>query len=135
MDLSTIIWVKSGAEVIIRPVSPLLQGSDVTARPHSLCCRPGVDHNPGAGHKAGIIRGEKDDALGDVIGRAEPADRVDRQGELTHRLDIVAAEVARLSSYASRSPALAPTCKVECPAPNLARRELRRSEQILAFRG
>jgi hypothetical protein len=39
--------------------------------------------------------GEKDDALGDVLRHTEPADRVPRHGLLTHRIDIVAAEIAR----------------------------------------
>jgi len=33
----------------------------------------------------------KNDALGDVFGHSEPADRMPRHGLLTHRLDIVAA--------------------------------------------
>jgi hypothetical protein len=37
----------------------------------------------------------KNDALGDVIGHAEPADRVRLQGEPTRRIDIVGAEIAR----------------------------------------
>ena len=42
----------------------------------SLRRRPAIDDEPGADHKAGIVGSEKDDALGDVIGHAEPADRV-----------------------------------------------------------
>src|SRR5208283_4306427 len=53
-------------------------------------------HEPSAGHKARIVGGEKDDALGDVVGNAEPADRVPRHCLLTHRIDIVATE-ARLT--------------------------------------
>src|SRR6266446_8996007 len=56
--------------------------------------QPAVDHEPGAGHEGGVVGSEKDDALGDVVGYAEPADRVVRQGELTRRLDIVGAEIA-----------------------------------------
>ena len=40
--------------------------------------QPAVDHEAGAGHEGGIVGGEKDDAFGDVVGRAEPADRVRR---------------------------------------------------------
>jgi hypothetical protein len=57
--------------------------------------RAAVDYEPGAGHKAGVVGGEKDDALGDVVGRAEPADRVPRHGLLAYCIDIVAAEIAR----------------------------------------
>src|SRR3984893_4655554 len=56
--------------------------------------QPAIDDKPGPGHESGIVRGEKDDALGDVVGHAEPADRVPRQGEPARRLDIVGAEVA-----------------------------------------
>src|SRR6266446_725613 len=56
--------------------------------------QPAVDDEAGAGHEGGIVGGEKDDAFGDVVGYAEPADRVVRQGEPARRLDIVGAEIA-----------------------------------------
>src|SRR6266851_9597390 len=56
--------------------------------------QPAIDDEPGPGHESGIVGGEKDDALGDVVGDAEPADRVPRQSEPTRRVDIVGAEVA-----------------------------------------
>ena len=40
--------------------------------------QPAIDDEPGPGHEGGIVGGEKDDALGDVVGHAEPADRVVR---------------------------------------------------------
>src|SRR5437870_2824333 len=41
--------------------------------------QPAIHNQPGPGHEGGIVGGEKDDAFGDVFGRAEPADRVARQ--------------------------------------------------------
>lgn len=40
--------------------------------------RTAMDDKTGGGHKAGIVGGEKNDALGDVVGHAEPANRVPR---------------------------------------------------------
>ena len=40
--------------------------------------RAAVDDEPGAGHEAGIVGGEKDNALGDVVRHAEAADRKPR---------------------------------------------------------
>src|SRR5215469_7043828 len=57
-------------------VSPSATPSRCNRPQGSLGRRPAVDHEPGAGHKAGVVGGEKDDALGDVVGHAEPADRV-----------------------------------------------------------
>ena len=60
-----------------------------------LRCRAAVNDETGAGHKPGIVGGEKDDALGDVVGDAEPANRVPRHDLLTHRINVVGAEIAR----------------------------------------
>ena len=38
--------------------------------------RSAVDYEARTGHKAGIVGGEKDDAFGNVVGHAEPADRM-----------------------------------------------------------
>src|ERR1700730_356274 len=35
-----------------------------------LSGQPAIDHEPGAGHEGSIVGGEKDDALGDVVGHA-----------------------------------------------------------------
>jgi hypothetical protein len=53
---------------------------------------PSARYRPRArpSHEGGIVGGEKDDALGDVVGHAEPADRVGGQGKPTRRVDIVA---------------------------------------------
>jgi hypothetical protein len=44
------------------------------------CCslrgQAAVDHQAGAGHEARIVRRQKHDALGDVEGLAQPADRM-----------------------------------------------------------
>jgi hypothetical protein len=61
----------------------------------SLCRRAAVDDEPRAGHEAGIVGGEKDDALGNVLRHAEPADRVPRHGLRAHRIHVIGAEVAR----------------------------------------
>jgi hypothetical protein len=55
------------------------------------CAHCAVDHELGAGHKAGIVGGEKDVALGDVVGHAEPANRVARHRPFRDGLDIVGA--------------------------------------------
>ena len=57
--------------------------------------QPAVDHQPGAGHEGRIVGGEKDDALGDVVGHAEPADRQPSQRLAARLLDVVGAEIAR----------------------------------------
>ena len=38
--------------------------------------RSAVDYEARTGHKAGIVGGEKDDAFGNVVRHAEPADRM-----------------------------------------------------------
>jgi hypothetical protein len=53
-----------------------------------------VDDEPGSGHEAGVVGGEKDDTLGDVFRHAEPADRVPRHDALAQRVDVVGAEIA-----------------------------------------
>ena len=50
-----------------------------------------VDDQAGAGHEAGIVRGQEDDALGDVVGGAETADRMQRECGLACLLGIVGA--------------------------------------------
>jgi hypothetical protein len=42
-----------------------------------------------------VVGGEKDDALADVVGHGEPADRVPRHSLLPHRIDIIGAEIVR----------------------------------------
>ena len=54
-----------------------------------------VDDEAGAGHEAGIVRGEKDDALGDVGHRSHAADRQPGQRLAARLLDVVGAEIAR----------------------------------------
>src|SRR5712691_6431522 len=54
-----------------------------------------VDDEAGAGHEAGIVRGEKDDALGDVGHRSHAADRQPSQRLAARLLDVVGAEIAR----------------------------------------
>src|SRR6202022_1307574 len=54
-----------------------------------------VDDETGPGHKAGVVRGEKDDALGDVGHRSHAADRQPGQRLPARLLDIVGAEIAR----------------------------------------
>src|SRR5438128_2523087 len=54
-----------------------------------------VDDETGAGHKAGVVRGEKDDALGDVGHPAHAADRQPGQRLAARLLDVVGAEIAR----------------------------------------
>jgi hypothetical protein len=45
-----------------------------------------VDYEAGAGHEAGIVRGEKDDAFGDVGHRPQAADRQPRIPQLSGRV-------------------------------------------------
>src|ERR1700730_17549914 len=54
-----------------------------------------VDDETGPGHEAGIVRGEKDDALGDVGHRPHAADRQPGQRLPARLLDVVGAEIAR----------------------------------------
>src|ERR1700730_10189854 len=54
-----------------------------------------VDDEAGPGHEAGIVRGEKDDALGDVGHRPHAADRQPGQRLAARLLDVVGAEIAR----------------------------------------
>src|ERR1700737_807771 len=54
-----------------------------------------VDDETGPGHKAGVVRGEKDDALGDVGHRSHAADRQPGQRLPAHLLDGVGIEIAR----------------------------------------
>src|ERR1700738_429503 len=54
-----------------------------------------VDDETGAGHEAGIVRGEKDDALGDVGHRPDAADRQPSQRLAARLVDVVGAEVGR----------------------------------------
>src|SRR5260370_39111261 len=54
-----------------------------------------IDDEAGAGHEAGIVRGEKDDALGDVGHRSHAADRDAFQRLLTSRFKVVCAQIAR----------------------------------------
>jgi hypothetical protein len=53
-----------------------------------------VDHEAGTGHEAGIVRGKKDDALGDVGNRPHAADRDAVQRLLAGRFKVVCAEIA-----------------------------------------
>src|SRR5215470_14500479 len=53
-----------------------------------------VYNEPCAGHKAGVIRGEKNNALGDVVGHAEPANWVGRQCDLSRGIDIVGSDIS-----------------------------------------
>jgi hypothetical protein len=50
---------------------------------------------PCACWKAGIVGGDKDDALGDVVGHAEAADRMPQYRHLTCCFNIVSADIAR----------------------------------------
>jgi hypothetical protein len=86
----------SGVKTRFLPHSKDMPTGSASARRHLGLLRgqPAVDHEPGAGHEGGIVGGEKDDAFGDVVGRAEPPDRVAGQGKSTRRLDIVAAAIA-----------------------------------------
>src|ERR1700730_12833097 len=59
--------------------NPSIRTSDTAASRSSLRRDPAIDDETGAGHKAGIVRGEKDDALGDVGHRSHAADRQPRQ--------------------------------------------------------
>jgi hypothetical protein len=54
-----------------------------------------VDDEAGTGHEAGIVRGEKDDALGDIGNRPHAADRDAFQRLLTGRFKVVCAQIAR----------------------------------------
>ena len=54
-----------------------------------------VDDEAGAGHEAGIVRGEKDDTLGDVGHRPHAADRDAFQRLLAGRFKVVGAQIAR----------------------------------------
>src|SRR3984893_3455397 len=85
----------SGVKTRFLPDGREIPAGSALVRPRLRLLRrqPAIDHEPGPGHESGIVGGEKDDALGDVVGHAEPADRVPRQGELTRRLDIVGAEI------------------------------------------
>src|ERR1700730_982049 len=85
----------SGGKTRFLPDGREMPTGSASARPHLRLLRrqPAIDDKPGPGHESGIVGGEKDDALGDVVGHAEPADRVPRQGEPARRLDIVGAEV------------------------------------------
>ncbi len=53
-----------------------------------------VDDEAGAGHEGRVVRGEKDDALGDVGHCPHAADRQPRQGLLARLIEVVAAEIA-----------------------------------------
>ncbi len=53
-----------------------------------------VDDESGPGHEAGIVRGEKDDALGDVGHRPHAADRQAGQCLSARLVDVVGAEIA-----------------------------------------
>jgi len=57
-----------------------------------------VDHEPGAGHKGGIVRDEKDNALGDIGGHPHAADRQALDDLPPCHLNIVGAEIARPSN-------------------------------------
>jgi hypothetical protein len=59
-----------------------------------------VDDEAGAGHEAGIVRGEKDDALGDVGHRPHAADRDAAQRLLAGRFKVV---VPRLRARIART--------------------------------
>src|SRR2546430_2417536 len=54
-----------------------------------------VDHQARSRHEPAVVRGEEEDALGDVVGYAEPADRMIVEEPLARRLEIIRAEVAR----------------------------------------
>jgi len=72
----------SGGKTRFLPDGRGMPTGSASARPRprlSLRGDAAVDDEAGPGHEAGIVRGEKDDALGDVVGHAEPADRVGRQ--------------------------------------------------------
>jgi hypothetical protein len=96
----THLWVSDGRFSAVKtrffPASREMPAGSGLARSRLglLGRQPAIDHQPRPGHESGIVGGEKDDALGDVVGHAEPADRVGRQGEPTRRVDIVGAEIA-----------------------------------------
>ncbi len=53
-----------------------------------------VDDETGPGHEAGVVGGEKDDALGDVGHRSHAADRQAGQCLSARLVDVVGAEIA-----------------------------------------
>src|SRR5438132_1379462 len=98
--------VKIVSKLLILLYSWVLEGrfSGVTTRflPDGRGMRRGllrgdaaVDDETGAGHEAGIVRSEKDDALGDVAHGPHAADRQPGQRLAARLLDVVGAEVAR----------------------------------------
>src|SRR5207248_10064806 len=74
--------------------------STFKARGRPLCSLrrdAAVDDKARAGHKGGIVRGEKDDAFGDIGGRSHAPDRSALDDLPPSHLDIVGAEIARPS--------------------------------------
>src|SRR5258708_18369457 len=80
---------------------PAIAAIAPTSRSHiSLCGIAAVDHQARSRHEPAIVRGEEQDALGDVAGDAQPADRVIVEKPLARRLEIVGAQVARPRGHA-----------------------------------
>jgi hypothetical protein len=81
----------SGVKMRFLPDGKEMPTGSASARQHLALLRrqPAIDDEPGPGHEGGIVGGEKDNAFGDVVGRAEPADRVARRREPARRVGIV----------------------------------------------
>ena len=67
----------SGVKTRFLPEGREIRRGSALARQHLGLLRrnPAVDDEACAGHEAGVVRGEKDDALGDVGHRSHAADR------------------------------------------------------------
>src|SRR5271167_3216518 len=74
-------------------VSPEFAGNAVTYR--LLCGNPAIDDQTGAGHKAGIVRGEEHNTLGDVGDGADAAERQPHQPLAARFVEIVGGQLAR----------------------------------------
>ena len=81
----------SGVKTRFLPHSRDMRTGSASARRHLGLLRrdPAVDDEAGAGHEAGVVRGEKDDALGDVGHRPHAADRDPGQRLLARRFEVI----------------------------------------------
>src|SRR5882724_4195002 len=91
----------SGVKNAFSPDGRGMPTESASARRHLGLLRgdAAVDDEACAGHKAGVVRGEKDDALGDIGDRPHAADRQPSQRLAARLLDVVVPRLrARMTS-------------------------------------
>src|SRR5438132_7790910 len=87
----------SGVKTRFSPAGSGIPTGSASARRHLGLLRrdAAVDDEACAGHETGVVRGEKDDALGDIGHRSHAADWQPGQRLPARLLDVVGAEIAR----------------------------------------